>query len=109
MSNIYTLVKNDSAPQIKVTLTREDDGTAINFVGGSCKLKFRKKDTTVVLFTLNAPTTDDFANGEAVFGFSSSNLDQDAGYYEGEVEITYSTGAVETLFEILEFYLRSDF
>ena len=75
----------------------------------AANLNLERKIQLLFLFTLNAPTTDDFANGEAVFGFSSSNLDQDAGYYEGEVEITYSTGAVETLFEILEFYLRSDF
>ena len=51
MSEIYTLVKKDTAPQIKATLTREDDGTVIDFENGSCALKFRKKGSTAVLFT----------------------------------------------------------
>ena len=34
---------------------------------------------------------------------------QDAGYYEGEIEVTYLSGVIETLYEILEFYLRDDF
>ena len=72
MSTIYTLVKKDTAPQIKATLTREDDGTLIDFENGSCALKFRKKGTTAVLFTLAA-------------------------------------SVIETLYEILEFYLRDDF
>ena len=43
MSDIYTLVKNDTAPQIKATITREDDGSVVDFENGTCKLKFRKK------------------------------------------------------------------
>ena len=34
MTKIYTLVKKDTAPQIQATLTREDDGSVIDFSGG---------------------------------------------------------------------------
>jgi hypothetical protein len=110
MSTIYTLVKKDTAPQIKATLTREDDGTVIDFENGSCALKFRKKGSTAVLFTLAASDVgDNFKEGVAIFSFSGTNLHQDAGYYEGEIEVTYASGVIETLYEILEFYLRDDF
>tara|TARA_R100000541_G_scaffold58791_1_gene70594 strand:- start:177 stop:509 length:333 start_codon:yes stop_codon:yes gene_type:complete len=110
MTEIYTLVKKDTAPQIKATLTREDDGSVINFSGGTCVLKFRKKDTTVILFTLSAANVgDNFQDGVAIFSFSGNNLHHDQGYYQGEIEVTYSSGVVETLFEILEFYIRDDF
>jgi hypothetical protein len=32
-----------------------------------------------------------------------------AGSYEGEIEITHSDGKKETIFEILNFVVRSDF
>jgi len=110
MTDIYTLVKKDTAPQIKATLTREDDGSVINFAGGSCLLKFKKKDTAIVLFTLTAANVgQNFEEGVAIFSFSGSNLDQDQGYYQGEIEVTHSSGVIETVYEILEFYLRDDF
>lgn len=106
----YTLVQNDQAPQIQAILKRDDDGSIINFAGGSCALKFRKKGASVILFTLSAVDIgDNFANGVAIFSFSGTQLDIDAGYYEGEIEITYSSGAIETVFAVLDFYLRADF
>ena len=110
MSEIYTLVKKDTAPQIKATLTREDDGSVIDFENGSCALKFRKKGTTAVLFTLAASDVgDNFKDGIAIFSFSGTQLAIDEGYYEGEISITYSSGTIETVFKILDFYLRDDF
>lgn len=110
MSEIYTLVKNDTAPQIKATITREDDGSLVDFENGTCKLKFRKKDTNTILFTLLAADVgDNFKEGAAIFSFSGTQLNIDAGYYQGEIEVTYVSGVVETLYEILDFYVRDDF
>ncbi len=107
---IYQLVQGDQAPQIQAVLTREDDGSVINFANGTCALKFRAKDTTTVLFTLAAADVgDNFQDGIAIFSFSGTQLDIDAGYYEGEIEITYSSGTIETVFAVLNFYLRADF
>jgi hypothetical protein len=107
---IYQLVKGDQAPQIQAKLTRQDDGTLINFAGGSCLLKFRAKGGTSVLFSLSAADVGgNFADGIAVFAFSGTQLELDEGYYEGEIEVTYASGTVETIFEILDFYIRADF
>ena len=107
---IYQLVQSDQAPQIKATLKRQDDGTLIDFAGGSCSLRFRAKGTTVTLFTLDAVDVgQNFAEGIAVFSFSGTQLNLDEGYYEGEIEVTYSDGKKETIFDILDFYLRADF
>lgn len=106
---MYQLVANDDGPDIKVTITREDTGAAVNMSGGTARLKFRAKGGTSVLFTLTDTNTDNLANGIAVFQFGSTDLDIAAGYYEAEVEITYSDGKVETLYEVLDFYVRGDF
>jgi hypothetical protein len=106
----YQLVKGDQAPQIQATLTRDDTGAAIDFSGGSCALKFRAKGTTTTLFTLAATNVgDNFLQGKAIFSFSGTQLNLEEGYYEGEIEITYSSGTVETVFAVLDFYLRADF
>jgi|TARA_R110000744_G_scaffold152542_1_gene266654 hypothetical protein len=106
----YQLVKNDQAPQVQATLKREDDGSIIDFSGGSCALKFRAKGTKIILFTLAAADIgDNFQDGIATFSFSGTQLAIDEGYYEGEIEVTYSSGSVETVFKVLDFYLRDDF
>ena len=107
---IYQLVQGDQAPQIQAKLTRDDTGGLIDFSGGSCALKFRAKGTTTTLFTLAAADVgQNFQDGIAVFSFSNTQLNLDEGYYEGEIEITYDSGAVETIFQVLDFYIRADF
>jgi len=106
----YQLVQGDQAPQIQAVLKRQDDNSIIDFSGGSCALKFRAKGTTTTLFTLSAADVgDNFEDGIAVFSFSGTQLAIDEGYYEGEIEITYASGSIETVFKVLDFYVRADF
>lgn len=107
---MYQLVKNDTAPQIKATITREDTGNIVDMSGGTVRLKFRKKGSTTILFTLTADSdVNNLSNGIAIFTFGDGNLDLAEGYYEGEIEVTYSNSTVETIYEVLDFYLRGDF
>ena len=106
----YQLVQGDQAPQIQAVLKRQDDNSIIDFSGGSCALKFRAKGSTTTLFTLSAADVgDNFEDGIAVFSFSGTQLAIDEGYYEGEIEITYTSGSIETVFKVLDFYVRADF
>ena len=106
----YQLVQGDQAPQIRAVLKRQDDNSIIDFSGGSCALKFRAKGSTSTLFTLSAADVgDNFQDGIAVFSFSGTQLAIDEGYYEGEIEITYTSGSIETVFKVLDFYVRADF
>ena len=105
------LVKDDIGTQLKAVLTREDDGSAVNLTDATVRLKFRARGSSTVLFTLTSITTSptDIENGIAVFQFAEGNLDLDEGKYEAEIETTFTSGAVETVFEKLEFYVRADF
>lgn len=101
------LVQGDTGPQIKAEITRE--GVAQNLSGATAVLRFRKKKTTTVLFTLNTiSTADQLAAGELYFSFTAGQLDIDEGYYEGEIEIVNS-GVRETIYELVDFFLRADF
>ena len=101
------LVQGDTGPQIKAAISR--DGTAEDLTGATAVLRFRKKKTTTVLFTLTSVSTNDqLAAGDLYFTFSSGQLDLDEGYYEGEIEIVNS-GVRETIYELVEYFLREDF
>ena len=77
---VYQLVKSDQAPQIRAVLKREDNDAVVDFENGSCALKFRKKGTTTVLFTLAASDVgDNFKDGVAIFAFSGTQLAIDEG------------------------------
>lgn len=109
MSTI-NLVQGDTGPQIKVTITREDTGEAVDMSGGTCRLKVRKRGASTLAFTLTATDVgDNLQNGIAIFAFSEGDLDIDPGNYLGEIEITFSDSSIETVYETLEFFVREDF
>jgi hypothetical protein len=107
MANIL-LVKDDTSPQIQVTITREDTGVAVNLSAATTRMKFRAAETTTVLATLTG-TAGDLAAGVVIFTFGSGDLNQTAGEYEGEIEVTFADSSVETVFEVINFTLRADF
>lgn len=104
------LVQGDTGPQIKVTLTRSDTNLAEDVSDATIRMHFRKQDTTTVLFSMtNQSTPEQQESGICIFLFSSGQLDIDAGYYEGEVEVVFQSGTRETVYEVVEFYVREDF
>ena len=108
---IYYLVKGDDAPQIKITLTRDETGAVIDVSAATVLLKFRKKGSATVLSTLTSEaTSEQAALGIALFSWSSTDLDISAGNYEAEIQITYNgTNVVETVYELIDFVVREDF
>lgn len=107
---IFNLVKDDTQPQYQITCTRSDTGAVIDLTGATVTAFFRKKGGTSVLFTMNGINSGtNFQNGIVIFNFSSGQLNLPEGYYEAEIQILHQTGQVETIFEVLEFFLREDF
>lgn len=112
MADIIKLVRGDNRPFVRLTLTDTDTEDPINLTGATIVVYFRKAGTTTVLETLTctgenggALTTD----GVIEFSFPGTALDVAAGSYEGEVEITYSGGDIQTLYDILKFKVREQF
>ena len=110
MTTIY-LVQGDTGPQIKINVTREDTGTAVDVSGGSAKLKVRKKGTNTSSFTLTASDIgENLLNGVLIFSLDGGQLATiAAGNYEGEVELTLADASVETVFERVDIVIREDF
>lgn len=107
MAEPIYLVQGDSEPQFQFTFTRSDTEQAIDLDGATVKFYMRERFGTTLTLTKTATITD-ADNGVCVFNFSQGDLDIDAGEYEGEVEITYSTGKKETVYEKFNVVLRED-
>ena len=109
MAEKIRLVQGDTRPQIRITLTDENTGAALDITGATCRMKFRAAGGTVVLDTLVGTVTDGPA-GLVVFVWNSTSLNVDPGDYEGEIEVTFPSGAgVQTVYELLKFKVREDF
>lgn len=110
MNTIY-LVQGDTGPQIKINVTREDTGLALDVSGGSARLKVRRKGTDAITFTLTASDIgDNLENGTLYFSLDGGQLATiAAGSYEGEVELTLGDSTIETVYEKVDIVIREDF
>ncbi len=108
MSDIIKLVQGDTLPTVTVTLTDEFTGVAINLTGATVVVKFRAAGSTTVLSTLTCALIG-AAAGIFSFSFPSPALDVAAGLYEGEIQVTFSGGAIQSVYDVLKFRVREDF
>lgn len=107
--SIIKLVRNDTAPQLRLTLTNSQTGAAINLTGATVTLHFRAVNTTTLLLSRNAVVQSPPTAGIAILIWQSGDLDRPPGEYEGEIEVTLQDGTVETLFNPLQFVIREEF
>ena len=109
--DIIQVVKGDTGPQLKATVTRSDTGEA--FVGsGSINLRIRKKGTTTIISTIPLDSgTSNLATGTLTFPLSSFLTDNNTteGFYEAEIEFTLTGGDIMSVFELIDIKVREDF
>lgn len=120
-SHSIKLVVGDTLPELFITL-RDSNSPAlgkvldpnnpatwapINVTGATVKLKVREFGSS----TLHATLTCYVNNGPAgiVYTDFPEGTWNKAGKFEGEVEITFSTGGVQTVQDLLEFKVRGEF
>jgi hypothetical protein len=109
MSTFY-LVQGDNGSALKATITRSDTGAAVDLTEATPRLKFKKRNTSTVLSTLQSSSSEeDQENGICQFAFLTTDLNINSGEYVGEIEITFDDGTIETVYEELEFTLREDY
>lgn len=110
MSEKIKLVQGDTRPTLICTLTDDTTGLAINLTGATVRLKFRRVGSTTLTSTIIGSVTNP-TGGVVAFFWSSqpTSLDGPPGDYEGEIEITFSDGTIQTVYDPLKFKLREDF
>ena len=120
-SETINLVKGDTLPEL--TLTLKDSKTAaagqtldannsntwaaINVTGATVRLRLRKVGETSVSSTLTCSVTD-ATNGKVATDFPAGTLNE-AGTFEGEIEVTFSSGGIQTVYDLIKFKVREDF
>ena len=72
----------------------DSDGTAIDLTGASVQFKMRAVNSSTLKVNASASITN-ASNGAVSYTFSSSNTDT-SGLFQGEFQVTFSGGAIET-------------
>jgi hypothetical protein len=112
MAETFKYVQGDTGPQLRLTLTDEDTGTATDLTGATVKLHFKAAGEDTVLFSKTLyvnPAPAESVKGIAIVNWAVGELDQPAGAYKGEIEVVRASGVRETLYDLLKFKIREDF
>lgn len=110
MAEKIRLVQGDTRPALVVTITDDTTGDPISLAGATPRLKFRAAGASTLTATVIGSVTN-AANGECAFYPASAPqmLQGDPGDYEGEIEITFADGQIQTVYDLLKFKIREDF
>lgn len=115
------LVTGDTLPDLRFELkdaSKAPDGqrydandsstwAPIDLTGATTKLRIREIGESTILKEISGVTSDE-TNGVVIFPFTGTPFIND-GLYEGEVEITFSSGGIQTMYDLVKFKVRSDF
>lgn len=121
-SDTINLVVGDTLPEVTVTLRDSNkaasgqtldpnDSTTwdpINLTNATVRMRIRKVGSATVSSTLTMTVQSPATGGKAFTNFPSGTLDE-AGLFEAEVEITYSSGGKQTVNDLLKLKVRDDF
>ena len=104
----FTLKDSNTAASGK-TLDPEDSTTRgpVTLSGSTVKLRIREVGKTTVLSTITAQITN-ASTGACAVVFPSGTWTA-AGTYEGEIEHTTNSGAIQTVQDLIKFKVRDDF
>ena len=121
-SDTLNLVTGDTLPEL--TFTLKDSNTAaagqvldpnndatwaaVDLTGASVKLRIRELGSTTVKSTLTCIIPSPATNGKVQTDFPTGTLDT-AGIFEAELEITFPSGGIQTVNDLIKLKVRSDF
>lgn len=103
------LVKGDTRPAIVCTLLDELTQSPINITDATPRLTLRASGAQTNFITVVGTVTDG-VNGVCVFfPANAPEMLSTSGSFVGEIEITFSDGQVQTVYDLLKFKIREDF
>lgn len=104
------LVRNDTRPILKCTITDSATGGPIDITGAQLRMYFRELGADEIQATIVGVVVDGPA-GECLFSPASNPvmLQGEEGAYEAEIEVTFLDGTVQTAYDVVKFKVRDDF
>jgi len=120
-SDTLKLVAGDTLPELTLTLRDSNAAAAgqtldannsatwapIDVTGATVRLRLRELGSTTVKSTLTCSITNG-TGGKVATNFPTGTLDS-SGTFEGEIEITFASGGVQTVYDLIKLQVRSDF
>ena len=94
MPSHFYIKQNDTRPAITANLTDANDA-AVNLTGATVKFNMRVDPAGSVKINAGAATIEDAEAGQVSYSWPTSNTDT-ADDYEGEFQLTFAGGAVQT-------------
>ena len=110
MSDKIKLVQHDTRPALVCAITDDTTGAVVVLTGATVVLKFRPAGSTTLQATVPGSVTNG-AIGQVTFypAAAPEMLAGTPGLYEGEIQITFPDGQIQTVYDILKFQMRADF
>jgi len=90
----FYIKQNDTRPELDVFL-RDDKDRTINVTGATVKFNMRNASDNSVKINLGSVTTVSSTAGRVKYSFSSADTDT-SGNFDGEFQVTFVGGQVET-------------
>lgn len=88
--------------------TDPDTWAPIDLTGATIVLKMREEGSSTVKTTIPIYAQEPLTEGKVFFAWTPEALDT-AGMFTGEIEITYTSGKVMTVYKELRFQIREDY
>jgi len=107
MADVIKLVHGDTLPKLQLTLTDSVTNLPINLTGAGVYLHVRALKSSVLAFTNTAQVSVPL-EGRCVVTWTTTDLVRAAGDYEAEIEIVFSNGGRETIYDFIYFYIRDE-
>ena len=106
--HVFTLKdSNQAAPGLTLDPDNSATWSPIALSGATVRLRIRELGSTTVKSTLTCTITN-ATDGKVATNFPTGTLDA-AGTFEAELEITFSTGDIQTINDLIKLKVRSDF
>jgi hypothetical protein len=109
LPDLRFVLKDSSASPDGVTYDANNSDTwaYIDLTGATVRLRVRLIGSTDLVATISGVVSD--PTGGAVLIPFTGNSFTESGLYEGELEITFSTGGIQTVYDLVKFKVRNDF
>jgi hypothetical protein len=115
------LVTGDTLPDLRFVLKDQSEGATgvtfdendsttwapIDITGATVRLRIRKIGSTDIDAIISGVLSDP-SNGVVIIPFTSDSFSA-SGLYEGELEVTFSSGGIQTVYDLVKFKVRNDF
>jgi hypothetical protein len=126
MQEKIKLVQGDTRPQIKCVIADQTTGEPQNIAGATVLLRFKAIEESELITTLTGillpglenedrtVSTEGFyatpgTGGRVVFVPTLEMTVNPPGNYQGELEVTFADGSIQTVYAVLKFVIRKQF